>query len=209
MESIRFKPWELALCAGLIIALLAGAASAYAEPGLSDKLIRLHVVAASDSGEDQALKLMVRDETLSALQEPLSGVTDVSEAERIIAENIPMLEARLRGFLSEQGLEQPVSAELKREAFPTREYSTFALPAGPYTALRVTLGGGQGQNWWCVVFPPLCAASAMERLPDTSRAAGLTEEEVMLITQADETYAVRFKLAEWLGALRNRFLKKQ
>ena len=208
MERKRFKTWELALCIGLVAALLVSAASAYADTGLSDKLIRLHVVAASDSDEDQALKLAVRDETLSALREPLSGVTDVSEAERIIAENIPALESRLRAFLREQGSKQSVAAVLKEEAFPTREYSTFSLPAGPYTALRVTLDGGAGQNWWCVVFPPLCAASVMEVLPDTSRAAGLTEDDVMLITQADETYVVRFKLAEWLGGLKNRLFHK-
>ena len=207
MERNRFKTWELALCIGLAAALLVSAASSYAGAGLSEKLIRLHVVAASDSEEDQALKLAVRDETLSALREPLSGVTDAAEAERIIAERIPALEDRLRGFLLERGSAQSVTADLKQEAFPTREYSTFALPAGPYTALRVTLDGGGGQNWWCVVFPPLCAASAMETL-DTSRAAGLTEEDVMLITQADETYIVRFKLAEWLGGLKNRLFHK-
>jgi stage II sporulation protein R len=208
MKKTRFKTWELALCAGLIVSLITSAAASYADTGLSDKLLRLHVVAASDSEEDQALKLAVRDETLSVLAEPLAGVTAVSEAERIVSENIPALENHLRGFLYQQGINQPVTAELKREPFPTREYSTFALPAGPYTALRVTLGGGTGENWWCVVFPPLCAEAAMQRLPGgDSQTAGLSEGDIKFITQADETYVVRFKLAEWFGSLRNRFAR--
>jgi stage II sporulation protein R len=209
MEKTRFKIWELALCAGLVVSLLASAAAAFADTRLDEKLIRLHVAAASDSAEDQALKLAVRDETLSALSEPLAGAAGAAEAGRVINENIPALEDRLRSFLREQGSEQSVAVSLGREAFPTREYSTFALPAGPYTSLRVTLGGGGGENWWCVVFPPLCAATAMERLPDGySHAAGLTEGDVLLITQADESYIVRFKLAEWLGNIKNRLGKK-
>jgi stage II sporulation protein R len=207
MEKIRFKTWELALCIGLIAAFIASAASAHAG-GIEEKLIRLHVSAASDSDSDQALKLAVRDETLSVLQQPLSGVTDAQQAGRVIEENIPALEEHLRGFLKELGVEQTVSAELKREPFPTREYSTFALPAGPYTALRVSLDGGAGQNWWCVVFPPLCAEAAITRLPGgASHAAGLTEGEILLITQADETYIMKFKLAEWIGGLKNWFIR--
>lgn len=203
----KMKKWEIALCIGFVVALLAGTLTAGAETGLSDKLIRLHVVGASDSEEDQALKLLVRDETLSLLSEPLNGIVDVTEAERIIRENIPTLEESLRDFIRDQGSHQAVAVTLQDEAFPTREYSTFSLPAGPYTALRVTLDEGAGRNWWCVVFPPLCAASAMERLPDTS--AGLTDDDVALITQSDETYVVRFKLAEWLGSIKNRFFKRK
>jgi len=200
------KKWEIALAAGLVAALLTGTAIAYAETGLEEKLVRLHVVAASDSEEDQALKLAVRDEVLSALQPHLDGVSDVKEARRIIAEELPALEERLRVFLDGSGVEHSVKAELRREAFPTREYATFALPAGPYTSLRVSLDGGGGENWWCVVFPPLCAASAMETLPEGSyQTAGLNGRDLMLITQADETYVVKFKLAEILGGVKNLF----
>ena len=198
------KKWEIALAVGLVAALLTGTAIAYSETGLDEKLVRLHVVAASDSEEDQALKLTVRDEILSALEPALAGVTDVREAQSIIAEELPALEERLRVFLDELGVEQTVKAELRKEAFPTREYATFALPAGPYTSLRVSLDGGGGENWWCVVFPPLCAASAMETLPQGSyQTAGLNERDLMLITQADETYVVKFKLAEVLGGVKN------
>ena len=198
------KKWEIALAIGLVAALLMGTAAAFADTGLEEKLVRLHVVAASDSAEDQAIKLAVRDEVLSALQPSLEGITDVAQAEQIIAENIPALEARLRTFLDEQGIEQTVTAALRKEAFPTREYATFALPAGPYTALRVTLNGGGGENWWCVVFPPLCTAAVMEKLPDKPhQTAGLNEKDLLLITQADETYAVKFKMAEWFGGVKN------
>jgi stage II sporulation protein R len=209
MEKLRFKTWELALCIGLTVMLITSAASAYADPGLAEKMIRLHVVGASNTEEDQALKLAVRDQTLSALAAPLSNAADVSQANRIVAENIPTLEEHLARYLKEQGIEQPIKVELRREPFPTREYATFALPAGPYTALRVTLDGGAGENWWCVVFPPLCAAAVMERLPDEgSQPAGLTEGDVRLITQDGEQYEVRFKLAEWLGSVRNWFVRR-
>jgi stage II sporulation protein R len=202
----NFKKWELALAIGLVAALIAGTVAAYAETGLEDKLIRLHVAAASDSEEDQIIKLAVRDEVLSALRPALAGVTCVTQAERVIAGEIPVLEERVNLFLKEQGICMTAAAEIRREAFPTREYATFALPAGPYTALRVTLDGGGGENWWCVVFPPLCAASVMEPIP-YHQAAGLSEKDILLITQADEAYLVRFKLAEWLGGVKNRFNK--
>ncbi|MDR0294216.1 MAG: stage II sporulation protein R [Oscillospiraceae bacterium] len=202
----KYKLLELALCIGLIAALIVGTATALPSAAISDKLVRLHVVAASDSEEDQLLKLLVRDRTLTLLAEPLDGIGNAGDAAAAIRENIPMLEENLRTFLKTQGSDQAVSVTLQKEAFPTREYSTFALPAGPYTALRVTLDGGAGQNWWCVVFPPLCAASAMEKLPDTF--TGLTEGDIALITQADETYVVRFKLMEWLGGVRNWFCRK-
>ncbi len=201
MMKNRFKPWEIALCIGLVLAFTVSVLAA--SPGLSDKLIRLHVVGASDSEEDQALKLLVRDETLALMEDVLAGASAVDEAETVIRENIPALEERLESFLRKRGSDQTATVTLQREAFPTREYSTFSLPAGPYNALRVVLGDGEGKNWWCVVFPPLCASAAIEDLSDDSKAAGLTDEDVALITKDGETYALRFKLAEWFGKIKN------
>jgi stage II sporulation protein R len=201
MGRERFKVWEIALCIGLALAF---AVSVFAAgPGLSDKLIRLHVVGASDSDADQELKLLVRDQTLALMEDMLAGTSAVAEAETAIRDHLPVLKEKLNCFLYDQGSDQSVTVTLGREAFPTREYSTFALPAGPYNALRVVLGEGQGRNWWCVVFPPLCATAAMERLPGKAKAAGLTEEDIALITKDGEQYALRFKLAEWFGNLRN------
>jgi stage II sporulation protein R len=192
------KKWELALVIGLAAALLAGTAAAFAETGLEEKLIRLHVVAASDSEEDQAIKLAVRDEVLSALRPVLTGLTDAAQAERVIAGEIPALEERLSLFLLGSG--QTVKAELRREAFPTREYATFALPAGPYTALRVTLDGGGGENWWCVVFPPLCGQYGS--FSEVAKQAGLSDDEIRLIADSDGV-KIRFRFIEIFERIRS------
>lgn len=191
---------------GCIAALLCGAVNAAEPSELTDKLVRLHIIAASDNEEDQALKLRVRDETLRLMEDPLDGITDAETAMAVIEEHIPMLRSSLQDFLQAEGSSQEVTVELREQyGFPTRQYDTFALPAGRYKALRIILGEGQGQNWWCVVFPPLCAAAAMEELEDSSYEAGLTEDDVGLITQDGTEYVIRFKLLEWIGALQNRF----
>ena len=204
MTNSKFKRWEIALCIGIAAALIFGVFSS-AGGGLQERLIRLHVSAQSDGEQDQNLKLLVRDRALEFLKTPLSGVTETAEARAILLENIPALEEELQGFVTGLGFEQTVSASLTREPFPTREYATFSLPAGPYEALRITLGRGEGQNWWCVVFPPLCASAATELQP--AQATGLTENDLALITQSGGDYAVRFKIAEWFGGIKNWFVR--
>ncbi len=199
----KCKRWEIAICIALIASVLISTVTA-ADGNLSDKLVRLHVVAQSDSEEDQSLKLAVRDRALELLSAPLDGVTDVSSAKGIIRENIPMLEEELNEFILKRGFSSAVTVTLEREPFPTREYATFSLPAGPYDALRIVIGDGAGQNWWCVVFPPLCAAGAIEDAP----ALGLDGEDLSLITKPDGGYTVKFKIAEWFGAIKNFFFGK-
>ena len=181
----------------LLFALAATAAWAAADAhetqeNLAGKLIRLHVLANSDSQADQAVKLQVRDAVLEA-------------AEAQLTELLPELEAMASSALAENGFDYPVQAALTWEDYPTREYDTFTLPAGRYLSLRVRLGEGAGQNWWCVVFPPLCLSATTEDFTDSAQTAGMTEEEVALITQESEGYVVRFKIIElveqWLSGL--------
>ena len=89
-----------------------------------------------------------------------------------------------------------MTAELAETSFPTKDYDGFSLPAGRYLALRLVIGQGTGQNWWCVVFPPLCTAAASE-VPETALAAGLTEDQVSLMTGEDDGYVLKFKVVEW------------
>ena len=202
----KLKKWEISLIIGFVAALLFGAAGAGAQTELNDKLVRLHVAAASDSEEDQARKNRVRDEALRFLQEPLDSARDADDAMSIIEARLPELQENLEAFLAAEGSYQTIdTALLPRHSFPTRHYDTFALPAGQYKTLLVTLDGGGGRNWWCVVFPPLCAATAMEELEDVSHQAGLTDEDFGLITQENEEYVIKFKVAEWFGAVRNWF----
>lgn len=101
------------------------------------------------------------------------------------------------------GYDYSVEARLAELDFPTREYESFTLPAGNYLALQVVIGEGEGKNWWCVVFPPLCTAAAAE-VPASALAAGFSEEEVRLITEEDRGYVLKFKTLEWLEMLKEK-----
>ena len=162
-------------------------------------VIRFHVIAASDGGEDQRLKLLVRDNTLSLLEERLDGVTDREEAAGIISAAIPEIEETARETLLAEGSDCPVTASLTREAYPVRYYDGFVLPRGEYTSLRVVIGEGEGRNWWCVLFPSFCAAAASEA-EDDYLAAGFTEDQFNVIRRdSAPKYRVRFKILEVLS----------
>ncbi|MDR1217509.1 MAG: stage II sporulation protein R [Oscillospiraceae bacterium] len=193
---MKLKKWETALIAALALTLLAGSALSAQQRELSDKLIRLHVVANSDSPEDQAAKLAARDGVLSELDSLLSGTNGRADASSRISQNLHMIENAARRAA---GDDRPIRAELKPEFFPTRQYDTFALPAGRYMSLRVTLGDGGGRNWWCVVFPPLCTPSAADG-GDALRE--LTDTEIALITETSAGVTVKFKALEIIGRIR-------
>lgn len=168
---------------------------------LRDQLLRLHVVGASDSKEDQDVKLLVRDAVLQSLEEGLEDVKDVDAAMDYVARMLPKVETAANRVLSAAGFDDTVSVSLTEEAFPTREYDTFSLPAGIYKALRVVIGEGEGQNWWCVVFPQLCAGTEAEFV-ETASVAGMSDE---LTAALEGDYEIRFWLLEKLGQLKNRF----
>ena len=119
-------------------------------------LIRFHVVANSDSPEDQALKMQVRDIVIAELEPIISQATSLEQARRLVFENLPAIETAARDALRQKGGDYPLQAEFGQFAFPAKIYGDLALPSGTYTALRVSIGQGAGQNWWCVLYPPLC-----------------------------------------------------
>ena len=179
------------LCGALLLTavILSGAALLTEQRAMAEKLIRLHVVANSDSDADQAVKLQVRDAVLEAAE-------GMDEAE--LRENLPRLREAARDCLRQNGVSHPVTVSLRWEDFPTRHYGTFSLPAGRYEALRVTIGAGEGHNWWCVVFPSICFRAAAE-LEEAAVSAGFTDEEIRLITEDGGTYQLKFKLLELLA----------
>ena len=188
----------------LLLAAAVGCAGVLMQQrALADKLVRFHVVAASDAPRDQALKLAVRDALLEAL-EPLSQQAESkSQMLELLQKALPALQKTAGQTLRRLGCDDIVEISLGEEPFPTRFYATFALPAGRYTALRVRLGGAEGHNWWCVCFPSLCSAACVEELDAVAAGAGFSEEELRLIT-GKESYVIRFKVLEWLEALRAR-----
>lgn len=204
MKKSHFRYWELALLLALAVTILWGAASLGQQEELGRKVIRLHVIANSDSPEDQALKLRVRDRVLARAQEILEQSADMEQAEQALTAALPELTREARETLAAEGCAQPVQARLEPAEFPTKDYDGFSLPAGKYLALRVIIGQGAGQNWWCVVFPPLCTAACQWQ--DAGRAAGLEEDDLSLMAEEDAGYELRFRsvelwemLRQWLG----------
>ena len=167
---------------------------------LSEKLVRLHVVASSDSEYDQSVKLSVRDAVLDAATRLMDGSPDPKKA---LADGLPAIEQAARERLSLLGADAPVTVTLRNELFPTRNYETFSLPAGVYRSLRVTIGAGEGHNWWCVVFPSICLTASMDELEAAARTAGFSDSELRLITEEGEGYVLKFKTLELLQKLKN------
>ena len=167
---------------------------------LHDQLLRLHVVGASDSKADQDVKLLVRDAVLASWEEGLKDLTDPQEAYDYVQRMLPKVEAAANRCLEAAGFSDTVAVSLTEEAFPTRAYDTFSLPAGVYKALRVVIGEGEGKNWWCVVFPQLCVGTE-EDFVETASVAGLDRE---LTGTLEGDYELRFWLLEKLGEVKNR-----
>lgn len=200
----KLHRWELALLLGVAVAALAGAWLGGQQSALADKVIRLHVIANSDSPADQALKLQVRDRVLAQAGDLFSQGLSREEAEAAIAQRLPDLAAAGAEVVGEEGYAYPVTASLEEQVwFPTKTYTNFALPAGDYTALRVVIGDGGGKNWWCVVFPPLCLGSVTETTAETAAAGGFSEEDISLITGESEGYVVKFKAMELWDEFQN------
>lgn len=174
---------------------------------LSEDVIRLHVVAASDSETDQAVKLQIRDAVVAQLQDALDAIPTAEDAREFLLEHLDEIEDTANAVLEQAGFSDRVTVSLDREAFETRVYDTFTLPAGVYESLRIVVGDGEGQNWWCVVFPSLCFSATSEELEAVAAGAGFSEELTGAIT-GEEGYEVRFFLLDMLGRLEN-FLHRE
>ncbi len=193
----RLRRWELALLLGAALAALLGVWLDRQQSELADKVIRLHVIANSDSPEDQALKLEVRDRILAEAEALFTAGASLEEVRAALEEALPTLAAAGAEAVAACGYRYPITASLEDGVwFPTKEYGSFALPAGQYTALRVVIGSGGGQNWWCVVFPPLCLGSVSETAAETAASGGFSDDQIALISGEDEGYVVKFKAIE-------------
>ena len=198
---------EIALMVALALTMLWGAWSMQEQDVLEQKMIRLHVIANSDAQDDQALKLQVRDAVLAQATDILQQSRNMVDAERKLSLALPAIETAAREKVVAEGYDYAVAARLEQTEFPTKEYDGFSLPAGEYLALRVVIGEGAGQNWWCVVFPPLCTAAATD-IEETAIATGLGEEDISLITEENQGYVLKFRSLELWESLRQ-WLKKR
>ena len=201
----KYHTFELALLLALAVTLLWGAWSLHRQDTLQEKMIRLHVIANSDSAADQALKLQVRDAVLTRATDLLAQSADMTEARVRLTDSLPAIGDAAAQELARQGSAYAVAVSLEETEFPLKTYDGFALPSGQYLALRVVIGAGEGRNWWCVVYPPLCTAAASD-LSQTAAEGGMTADDLSLMTGADGGYVLRFRslelwerLRQWLG----------
>ena len=174
---------------------------------LNEELIRLHVVAASDSMEDQSIKLKVRDAVLEGLQTSMADISDVEAAKTYLRENLPKVTALANDALKEAGYDGEAVVTFCKETFDKRIYDTFALPAGIYESLRIVIGEGEGKNWWCVVFPEFCIPAAGTEFADVAAGVGFSDALTGTLT-GEEPYEIRFFVLDLLGKLENKFFRE-
>lgn len=189
-------------CALVLLALFMAGRTVSDRAALEHGLVRLHVVANSDSPADQSCKLYVKDGIVSYLDALLFDCEDIQQAKRTLTSALPQLQKTACDLLRQCGSQDSAVVKLCTESFPLRQYDTFRLPAGVYQSLRVVIGKGRGHNWWCVVYPQLCSALSVEGLKETSSDAipsGLVS--TLAGTQGTQ---IRFYLLDQLGRLENK-----
>lgn len=186
--------WAITL---LIVTMVIGVMPTDAEGEIYDDTLRLHILANSDQSEDQKLKLEIRDRILLKYGKMLKGGESITEAKESVEQLLPEIEEDARVWIGELGYNYDVKASLSVEWYETREYQDFTLPAGYYSSLRIIIGEGKGQNWWCVMYPPLCMEMASESAPRDDGVIDYSKEEIRLITSGK--YQVKFKILEELS----------
>lgn len=182
---MRLTVLQKELCVWIVFfAALAGIGIFYIEHTPNDHpgIIRLHVVANSDSPQDQALKLAVRDEIIKTME----GQETLEDARGYIDSHLDEIEAAAEKVIRERGFDYPASARHKVTFIPEKSYEDLTLPAGNYEALRVTLGRGEGQNWWCVIFPQLCLLGETEEKDDTASDGEIAGTKIILKSRIKE-----------------------
>ena len=182
MKNKLIIPTLMILLSTLIIAIF----PTDAESAIYDDTIRLHILANSDSEEDQMLKISLRDAILNEYSDELSKSATIEDATLLTENLLPQIESFAKEKIKDEGYDYDVRVTLTEEWYDTREYENFRLPKGYYNSLQVIIGNGEGKNWWCVMFPPLCLDASTEKI-------AYSPEEELLITKK---YAVKFKIIE-------------
>lgn len=187
------KKIKISICVSMIVAIIFSICSfAKTSEQIRSDVLRLHVIANSDSSVDQNLKIRLRDFLLEEGKSIFDGSVNVENAVKKIEPQIPALEKSAKEFIRASEFDYDVKISLSREYFTTRTYETVTLPAGKYLALRVIIGSGEGHNWWCVMFPPMCVTAA-DKKDEIENI--FTEDEIKLV-ESSPKYEIRFKVVE-------------
>ncbi len=197
------KRIEKAMIAGLILSVIVGSYTAFAQEcgQIRESVLRLHILANSDNEEDQALKLKVRDRILSETGELFEEAADLDSAENQVAESMQYVKQIAEDEIRKQGFDYPVNVELCNMFFNTRQYDGVTMPAGRYDAMRVTIGKAEGQNWWCVLYPPMCIPAAQPK----KELDEVLDQGELEIVQSSPKYEVRFACVELFERLKEAF----
>lgn len=168
---------------------------------ISEKILRFHVLANSDSSEDQELKLKVRDEVGNYMALQLADISSLEESEEVVSNHLTEIEQLAEGVIREEGYDYPVTASLENCMFPEKTYGEYTFPSGYYEALRVVIGEGEGQNWWCVMYPNLCFSGSMyvtDEETGEKLSAELTKEEYAAVLESGD-YEVSFRILKFMN----------
>lgn len=187
------KKIKISITVGIVVAILFSICSfAKTSEEIRSDVLRLHVIANSDTSVDQNLKLRLRDYILQEGKDIFNGSVNVENAVEKIEPVLPELEKSAKAFVNQAGFDYDVKISLSNEYFTTKTYETVTLPAGKYLALRVVIGSGEGHNWWCVMFPPMCvpAADKKDEIENV-----FSEKEIKLV-ESKPKYEPRFKVVE-------------
>lgn len=201
---LRDVPWRRVLALFVACLICTALWAEATQVRLASQVIRLHVLANSDSEEDQALKLEVRDRVLETTSALLAGETEPQAAAVLLDQHLDDIAQTAAQEISAQGHDDRVEVRLEQTWFPTRQYQGISLPAGNYLALRVLIGAAEGHNWWCVVFPNLCLPAVSERALEAST---LTPGQISLLQEEETSYVFRFKALELWQSLKHRLME--
>lgn len=199
----RLYAIELAIIIGFLFSVVICSFSGFAEESnqISSKVLRLHILANSDSEEDQNLKMTVRNEILKQTGPLFEHESNLSAAEKDVSEHLNEIQAIAQNIVAQEGYSYPVNVSLTNMLFNTRTYDDITLPAGRYDALRISIGEGKGHNWWCVLYPPLCVSGATTNLDQT-----LNQEQINLV-KSNPKYDIRFAAIEIFENIKRYFSK--
>lgn len=210
IKNILKNEWKTAaisiLC-GTAVAMGA-ALNSYADiisSRITDSVVRFHVLANSDSEADQELKLKVRDAVIEYLRPGMEDCTSREDAEKYLRGHIGGINETARKVINEEGYEYDVKTELSEESYPVRYYANAVFPEGVYHSLRVIIGEGEGHNWWCVMYPPMCLSDQSVEYTDTSLLKDTLGEEaydVVVLSSEETVPKIKFKVVEWFSSAR-------
>ena len=202
MSKSRIKNLSKAIICGFLITLTLGLCGFSGRCDvIRSSVLRLHILANSDSESDQKLKLMVRDAIQNEAGYIFDGAENIEDATEIVEQERERLLAIARRVIDEQGYDYAVDLVVMQEHFETRTYDEVTLPAGTYTTVKIIIGEGEGKNWWCVLFPCMCLPAAQE----SSELSKVLDDSEVKLAQSNPQYEVRFKVVEWFYGIASFF----